>query len=622
MEVTYDLDDLGREKGIKLVHWNVRSILKKIDQIRTILVDSPIDIITVSETWLRRHLNTKLVTIEGFETFRQDRTSKSKSKKRGGGLLTYVNKKHSSHCEPILDLDTSDGDIEAQWIQIHRPYCKNVLVCNVYRPPTGNLDKAVKYLNDCIQSLNLSKINLFIMGDFNINFQNKSSESYKKLHFLIQSNGMSQYINTTTRNTDKTKSLIDLAITNSKFVSNSGTLNYFMSDHQPIYIVHKKGRDARQSVKFDGRSYRAYDKDEFSKLLSEANWGEYYCITDPGKAWTFILNNITSILDKMCPMRLFHIKNYRPAWVTNELIEQIKDRDYFYKKAKSTGDSDAWNIAKYLRNVTNTNIRKAKREFILDELETHANDCKKFWKVIRTVIPSDKQQTRQDILLKNNGSKISKDEVAGYINDYFINVGSVGVPKSTNNSNNTESGETGGDDVTDGIAHEGDDCPKLNKFGEICRVNVSRVVKDINISKSSGLNNVSSFIIKEAFLAIIPEITHMFNLSLGQSVFPAEWKKATIVPIPKSGDLTLVKNYRPISLLPLPGKILEKLVHSQLSDHIESNSLLTDVQHGFRKGHSTVHSVAQFTNYINIKSDVGLPTLATYLDFRKAFDCV
>ena len=149
-----------------------------------------------------------------------------------------------------------------------------------------------------------------------------------------------------------------------------------------------------------------------------------------------------------------------------------------------------------------------------------------------------------------------------------------------------------------------------------------RIVKAINTSKSSGLNNISSFIVREAFLSIIPEITHLYDLSLTTSNFPAEWKKALVVPIPKTGDLTLVQNYRPISLLPLPGKILEKLVHLQLADYLESNSLLTEVQHGFRRNHSTIHSVAQFSNYVNTKMDSGMPTLATYIDFKKAFDCV
>ena len=80
-----------------------------------------------------------------------------------------------------------------------------------------------------------------------------------------------------------------------------------------------------------------------------------------------------------------------------------------------------------------------------------------------------------------------------------------------------------------------------------------KIIKEINISKSSGLDNISSFIIKEAFEILLPEVTFMFNLSIRTSEFPEAWKQALVVPIPKSGNLTKVQNYRPISLLPLPG---------------------------------------------------------------------
>ena len=159
MGVIRDVDGLNIVKGLKLVHWNVRSVLKKIDQMRTLLSDSTIDVITVSESWLKSHLHSNLVSIQGFEVFRQDRrgdSQKTKSKKRGGGLLTFVNKKHSSRCKSLLDISASNENIEAQWTRLHRPNCKDVVVCNVYRPPppNGNLIKAVDYLDDCLKTLN------------------------------------------------------------------------------------------------------------------------------------------------------------------------------------------------------------------------------------------------------------------------------------------------------------------------------------------------------------------------------------------------------------------------------------------------------------------------------------
>ena len=595
-------------KGFKVVHLNVRSLLKKVDQIRLITEGSEVDVITISETWLKPHLNSTLVSLDGYQTIRQDRGN-ARGKKRGGGLVSYVKIKHASFCEPLGELDTTSENIEAQWLYFHRPHCKDMIVCNIYRPPNGVLKKAIDYLDECLKTLNLSKVNLFLVGDFNINYRNKRSPNYKKFNFFVQSNGLSQHINTTTRNNDKTRSLLDLAITNSKYISRAGTLEHFVSDHQPIYIIHKKGKDLRSTEEFKGRSYRNFDRDVFRKKLREVTWDELYSILTPELAWEFILNNITMVLDSICPVRTFKIKNYRPDWMTKELIEQVKDRDYFYKKAKLGGDEDDWNIAKHLRNTTNVNIRQAKRDFILDELNSNSEDPKKFWKVIHKVVPSKGTAKKHDILLKDGNSKVVKEEVAQFINDYFINVGNLTESDSTYMNQNS----------FEYTAAQGDAFPKLENVTE---GDVYKIVKDINVSKSSGLEDIGSFVIKEAFLILLTEVTYMFNLSINSSSFPNSWKRATVIPIPKTGNPTLVQNYRPISLLPLPGKVLEKLIHHQLSLFLEENSILDDSQHGFRKEHSTVHSVAQLTNYVSKKMDTRLPTLAAYVDFRKAFDCV
>ena len=310
--------------------------------------------------------------------------------------------------------------------------------------------------------------------------------------------------------------------------------------------------------------------------------------------------------------------------MTSELIEQIKDRDYLYTKAKKSGCEDSWNIAKHLRNVTNANIRQAKRDFVLAELESCETDCKRFWYTIRSVIPSNKGDTRQEIMLKDKGKKLPKDKVAHHINDYFINIGKMG--KTDNNTTPqpvmTTKDNVMGDTIQGCNITTSDEMTEPWSVDEFNVDEVLKIVKDINVSKSSGLQNVSSLIVKEAFTFLIAQVTYMFNLSLATSVFPKAWNEALVIPIPKTGNLTQVKNYRPISLLPIPGKLLEKLMHKQLSNFIEENSLISNFQHGFRKQHSTIHSVAQLTNFVNIKMDAKLPTLATFIDFRKAFDCV
>ena len=157
---------------------------------------------------------------------------------------------------------------------------------------------------------------------------------------------------------------------------------------------------------------------------------------------------------------------------------------------------------------------------------------------------------------------------------------------------------------------------------QITEAEIFQEIMKINTNKSSGLAEVNSMVLKDAFKVLTPELAAIFNLSIKSTTFPDAWKTATVIPIPKTGDLTRVENYRPISLLPLPGKILERLIHKQINTNLETSDFYTEFQYGFRKERSTTHAILQLTNQINSNMDRGVPTAAIFIDFRKAFDCV
>ena len=125
-----------------------------------------------------------------------------------------------------------------------------------------------------------------------------------------------------------------------------------------------------------------------------------------------------------------------------------------------------------------------------------------------------------------------------------------------------------------------------------------KLIHDIDITKSSAIENVSSKVLKDALICLIDQFKFILNLSFNTGMFPNSWKIAKITPLPKEGDLSSCNNYRPISLLPLPGKIAEKIVHSRLTEYLENNYILNKDQGGFRKNNSTINSVAEFTHEI------------------------
>ena len=151
---------------------------------------------------------------------------------------------------------------------------------------------------------------------------------------------------------------------------------------------------------------------------------------------------------------------------------------------------------------------------------------------------------------------------------------------------------------------------------------VEKLVNDININKASSIPNISTNILKDAFLVLIPQLTFMYNLSFETGIFPDAWKIANVIPLRKGGDPTDVGNLRPISLLPISGKLAERMMHTHISHFIEEQGLLNEKQGGFRKGKSTISTVATLTDDILVGLNDKKFSVATFIDLKKAFDTI
>ena len=121
-------------------------------------------------------------------------------------------------------------------------------------------------------------------------------------------------------------------------------------------------------------------------------------------------------------------------------------------------------------------------------------------------------------------------------------------------------------------------------------------------------------------MSIATPLKHIFNLSFNTGLIPHQLKTAKVIPLFKSGDRTCMDNYRPIALLSVFSKILEKIVFTRLSIFLENNDILSKFQFGFRKDHSTVHPMLHFINHITNALEKKEHTIAIFCDLRKAFD--
>ena len=128
---------------------------------------------------------------------------------------------------------------------------------------------------------------------------------------------------------------------------------------------------------------------------------------------------------------------------------------------------------------------------------------------------------------------------------------------------------------------------------EPCEVRV--VLNNMNPNKASGPDKIPIRLLKECACSITPSLTYLFNKSLHTGDLPTEWKLFNIIPLHKNGYKNYVENYRPISLMCVVGKVLERCIYNRLIDHVRK--LISDCQHGFVRGKSCTSQLLSVLNH-------------------------
>ena len=159
-------------------------------------------------------------------------------------------------------------------------------------------------------------------------------------------------------------------------------------------------------------------------------------------------------------------------------------------------------------------------------------------------------------------------------------------------------------------------------LGAVSSNDVLKVMKALKNSKATGTDNIDTYVIKLVAQDLVSPLTHIINLSITKSVFPALWKHAKVVPLLKKGDPLTAKNYRPVALLPIFSKILERVVFNQLVNYLDTNNLIHPNHHGSRSGHSTATALIQMYGTWVEEVDNDNMVGVMMVDLSAAFDMV
>jgi len=156
----------------------------------------------------------------------------------------------------------------------------------------------------------------------------------------------------------------------------------------------------------------------------------------------------------------------------------------------------------------------------------------------------------------------------------------------------------------------------------VTETEVEQVIKGLKNNSSPGFDEILTSLVKQCLCHFIKPLVHIYKVFLQTSIFPDMMKKAKIKPLFKKGDRQDINNYRPISILSVFSKPLEKLMHNRLLLSLKRYNILTSKQHGFMESKSTEIASHSFIQSVQEALDRHLHAVSIFLDTSKAYDVI
>ena len=250
------------------------------------------------------------------------------------------------------------------------------------------------------------------------------------------------------------------------------------------------------------------------------------------------------------------------------------------------------------------------QRYYQNQFEKNACNPRLLWDNLLQAIQKHKPKHKLTSRFEVNGNFITDEhDIAESFNEYYSNV----APKLASAL---------GPSHIDPLAYMNDvSVPEMMVFNLVNEQDVLSIVMTLKDS-GAGFDGISAKLLKHIVPAISSQLTHFINLCIVNHVFPTPLKAAVITPVFKNGSRALFSNYRPISVLPVLSKILEKIMYNQLLTFVTEHNIIFDHQFGFRAKHSTYMPISILHDLITDNLASNMKTAGIYLDLARAFDTV
>ena len=293
---------------------------------------------------------------------------------------------------------------------------------------------------------------------------------------------------------------------------------------------------------------------------------------------------------------------------------KIRKQHQLYKISTDTPTPENIVAHRKYRNKLNKDIKRAKREHIIQGLEENKDNPKAQARVLTSVLPSkSKTRTSPTRIIYEGKEYTDPKDIAEYMNLHYI---TIGHKTSQNIPHRTPPPAWQTQDI---ISR-----PHLPQFTleHTTEDIVNKTMKRINPHKAQDIYKITPAMIRDLTAFLAPTLISIFNIAISEGIYPDPLKLTKVIELYKNDDKTYPKKYRPISLLPIIAKLFDTIINTQLMNHLTKHNIISPTQYAFRPNSSTTTALQTILNRIHTDTKQRLPTLAIYVDLSKAYDTI
>ena len=615
--------DTKNSDDISIVYLNIGSLPKHIDDLRNFLSATNCypEIIALAETKI-----TETENIDYNPKLENYTYKNVKSSTRAGSVGFFIKNNVINDVTFREDLNIwQSGMWETLWLQIN--FNKKINFIGVVYRHNGWVDipffqRILKKNMKKLTSARYKDAKFYIVGDFNADVL-KIDESPNISDFIdmMYSYNAIMLVNKPTRfpigKQPGSPSLLDHFYTNDPQSINSFGIiaNGISPDHYGLFaVIENTTRINKEQPRVTFiRDYKNANINALRESLSLFDPSYLTGLSIEEKFKMFQLH-ITHCIETHVPLRKLTVREMKfldKPWITPDLQNNMAYRDQLSREIRVQNKTHLKPFYNKFRKRLEKKLFRSKQDFFKKKIEDARTNSKHIWKAINEITCRKKSKSKHPAKIKLSDGSFTNNpnEIANILNDFFINIGPELASKLDSSENSFEHYMP----------------PRIRNSFFLAPTDffeILKTLKRLSPRKSTGPDKIPTKVLKIGARSLSPILSCLINECFSTGIFPKCLKIARVTTIFKGGDPYCPSEWRPISIVPILSKIIEKLVSYRLNKFLIKNNILTKNQFGFRSKHSTAHAIMNVNEQVLANRDCQRHTLSIFLDLSKAFNCV